>query len=405
MGRNGRPAAEGTSPVSGTEAEPGASARKLLPGRVSGGRRRDGQAEPGLPVPCGSTSLPAVSRGPSLSRVCVSGLGPALPGHRSHVWPPGGGVPCMGVLLGAGGRGGGWGRRVPLSGLPSSPQPRWLSDPRAKDSTAQSPPSVPSKAAWPWCPAATGVGCSCPQSKGGSRLPTPRGAWGLGQWSETPQRPAGDVKGPSGRVGTGQNRPHLRVCGRGVGPGACVSQPRGLVCSNLGGSHVAAQGAHVSQPRGPAGLSLLRGAGKSGSFVDPGHSYEHVNSLHGRAGAGGFGFPGRGGEQGCLWGLAPLATASPPFPPSAPSPKTPSKAGGASEAPSVSPLGSGGARRPRVTGTRHWPTARSDQSTSTFISLKSHRVTGEPGGPGTKPSTPAVCAGGRGTQPHSRTHL
>lgn len=44
-------------------------------------------------------------------------------------------------------------------------------------------------------------------------------------------------------------------------------------------------------------------------------------------------------------------------------------------------------------GTGHRPTARSGPSTFTFISLKSHRVTGEPGGPGTKPATPAAHAG------------
>lgn len=210
-------------------------ARKLLPGRVSGGRRRDSRAGPRLPGPCRSASLPAVSSwGPSLSWLCVPGLGPALPGRRTHVWPPGGGVPCTDGLLGTGpaacGR-----RQAPLSGLLPSPQRRGLSDRRAKD-------TVPALRSQQGCRSLV---------PGGHRSGAPAPGGGEEATSPCPQRPARGVKGPSGRVGPGQNGPHLRVCGRGVGVGlgARGSQPGRT---------------RVSQPRGPAGPSLSREAVKSG---------------------------------------------------------------------------------------------------------------------------------------------
>lgn len=122
------------------------------------------------------------------------------------------------------------------------------------------------------------------------------------------------------------------------------------------------------------------------------HSCEHANSLPAEQGPRRLGFPGGegigGGGVSRPWLLLPHPSLPVPRAPGRPrSRKLPCS-------PVCLPAGRRWCRGPRVAyGTGHRPTARSGPSTFTFISLKSHRVTGEPGGPGTKPATPAVRAG------------
>lgn len=343
----------GAPPLSGPGAEPVALARKLCQGEfpaAGGGSARRARAASPVRV-----QLPA--RGLLLGTVPVPGLCPwsascSPRASYSHAATRG---------------------RCPLHGRPPGARPaawwgpsppQWAavlpSAPRAPDPRALL--SVPSKAGGPWHPAATGVGCSCPQSKGASRLPT-RPPWCLGPGSvvRNPPEASRGRERCKWQSGDQKKQAPSKGVGQGVGPGARGSQAR--------------RGPMFPSPGGPRVPVCREKRGNLG-FHRSCHSCEHANSLPAERGPRRLGFPGGEGSGGGV-GLAPLAPASPPLPPSAPSPRPSSK----QEAP----------LQPRLSP--RWAAARSGPSTFTFISLKSHRVTGEPGGPGTKPATPAVRAG------------